>query len=69
MRSLLDEVWYVRVDLDLRRARLIRRHEQFGRSPQAARAWLANADDPNAALIESIQSHADLLFQWEKAGD
>ncbi|MBK8896346.1 MAG: nucleoside/nucleotide kinase family protein [Candidatus Competibacteraceae bacterium] len=66
VRDLLDEVWYVEIDPDLRRKRLIERHEQFGRSPQAARDWVARTDDPNAALIESTQSRAHVLFRWEE---
>ena len=39
-RPLLAEVWHVEVDDDVRRERLVRRHEQFGKSPDAARAWV-----------------------------
>ena len=66
LRSLLDEVWYVEIDPELRRQRLLRRHEQFGRSPQAARDWVAQTDEPNAALIESTKSRAEVLFRWEE---
>lgn len=66
VRTLLDEAWYVEVDSTLRLQRLIHRHEQFGRSPQAARAWVAQTDEPNAQLIESTQSRADMLFRWEE---
>ncbi|MDM0038769.1 nucleoside/nucleotide kinase family protein [Variovorax sp. J22G21] len=57
--ALLDEAWYVEVDDTLRRERLTRRHEQFGRSPEAAIAWVAATDDPNAQLIESTRARAD----------
>ena len=67
LRELLDEVWYVEVDHPLRRKRLIDRHERFGRSPEAARAWVARTDDPNAALIESTKSRADVVFRWEES--
>ena len=40
VRPLLAEVWHVEVDDDVRRERLVRRHEQFGKSPEAARAWV-----------------------------
>lgn len=65
VRELLDEVWYVDIDPNLRRERLIRRHEQFGRSLQSAYEWVAHTDDPNAALIESTKSRADVLFAGE----
>lgn len=65
VRELLDEVWYVDVDPNLRRERLIRRHEQFGRSLQSAYEWVVHTDDPNAALIEFTKSRADVLFAGE----
>ena len=68
LRELLDEVWYVEVDHSLRRQRLIDRHERFGRSPEAARAWVARTDDPHAALLESTKSRADVVFRWEESG-
>ena len=63
VRALLDEAWYIEVDPTLRLERLIKRHQQFGRSAQAARAWVAQTDEPNAQLIESTQSRADVLFR------
>jgi pantothenate kinase len=62
--GLLDEVWYVEVDEALRHERLIRRHQSFGRSPEAARQWVAATDEPNARLIEACRSRADLIFRW-----
>lgn len=63
--ALLDEVWYVDVDDALRSQRLLRRHEQFGRSPEAARAWVAGTDEPNARLIEATRPRAHHIFEWE----
>ncbi|CAN5493675.1 nucleoside/nucleotide kinase family protein [soil metagenome] len=63
--GLLDEIWYVDVDDTLRTERLLRRHEQFGRSPEAARAWVAATDDPNARLIEATRERAHHTFEWE----
>ncbi len=63
--GLLDEIWYVDVDDTLRSQRLLRRHEQFGRSPEAARAWVAATDEPNARLIEATRPRAHHLFEWE----
>lgn len=65
--DLLDEVWYVDVDDALRVERLARRHEQFGRTREAALAWVLNTDEPNARLIETGKARADLLFRWESA--
>ena len=61
VRPLLAEVWFVGVDDDVRRSRLIRRHEEFGKSPAAARAWVDQVDEPNARLICSTREAADLV--------
>jgi pantothenate kinase len=61
VRRLLDAVWYVDGDDALRRQRLIARHVAFGRSESAARAWVEQTDDPNAALIASTRARADLV--------
>jgi pantothenate kinase len=62
--ALLDETWYVEIDPALRTDRLVRRHEQFGRSPQAARDWVAGTDEPNAIRIEATRPLADWIFNW-----
>ncbi len=58
-RALLDECWYVEVDPDLRLSRLAERHVQFGKSPEAARAWVLATDEPNARLVEAAAGRAD----------
>ncbi len=63
--ALLDDVWYVEVDDALRTDRLIRRHEQFGRSRQAALDWVASTDERNARLIEATRPRAALVFRWD----
>ena len=63
--TFLDEIWYVDVDDALRINRLASRHEQFGRSREEAVAWVNNTDEPNARLIETGKSRADLVFRWE----
>lgn len=62
--ALLDDVWYVEVDDRLRVDRLTRRHEQFGRSREAAQAWVAGTDEPNARLIEASRGRARWVFDW-----
>jgi pantothenate kinase len=63
----LDEVWYVEVDDDLRRRRLVQRHEQFGRSPESALAWMEGTDEPNARLIHASRHRAHHVFRWPPA--
>jgi pantothenate kinase len=64
VRPLLDEVWYVNVDAGLRRERLINRHIDFGRDEQAAKAWVAQTDEPNAVQIDATRERADVQFHW-----
>jgi pantothenate kinase len=63
--ALLDDSWYVAIDAGLRHQRLLARHEQFGRSPQAAVAWVASTDEPNAQLIDATRTRARAEFRWE----
>ncbi|WP_075256944.1 nucleoside/nucleotide kinase family protein [Herbaspirillum camelliae] len=65
VHPLLDECWYLDVDPALRVQRLIARHVQFGRTPEAARAWVMDSDEANAALIETTRPRADLIFRWD----
>lgn len=64
VRNYLDGCWYVDVDQALRTERLVKRHEFFGRSHQAALDWVAQTDEPNARLIEASKDRADLVFAW-----
>jgi pantothenate kinase len=58
---LLDEVWFCALRDDVRLQRLLARHVAFGKPPDAARAWVAAVDEPNAALIEATRTRADLV--------
>lgn len=64
VRPLLTEAWYVQGDEPTRLQRLIARHERFGRSPEAARAWVAQSDEPNARRIEATRARADWVVDW-----
>ena len=63
VRSLLHEVWFLDLDAELRRTRLTARHEAFGRTPAAARAWALGSDERNAALIAPTADRADLVVR------
>lgn len=65
VRPLLTEAWFLEVDDDVRRARLVRRHEEFGKSPDAARDWVDEVDGPNADLVATTRDAADLVVVWE----
>lgn len=68
VRPLLDACWWVGVDDALRVARLVRRHEQFGRSAQAAREWVERSDEANARRIQASAHRADWVVRWPAAG-
>jgi len=60
-RALLDEVWFCRPDEDARLERLLARHIRFGKTPDAAVAWMATTDQPNADAITATAARADLV--------
>jgi pantothenate kinase len=61
VRACFDEVWFCDLAADVRLARLVARHEEFGKPPAAARAWVQDSDEPNARLIETTRARADLV--------
>ena len=65
--GLMDETWYVDIPDALRVERLTRRHVQFGRSAEAAAAWVEGTDEPNARLIEASRARASFVFRWDDA--
>jgi pantothenate kinase len=62
VRGLLDEVWYLAPDEDVRIERLIARHIAFGKPPELARSWSTGTDERNATLIRATRHRADLLI-------
>ncbi len=67
--GLLDEVWYLQVDADLRRQRLTARHVQFGRTREQAQQWVAQTDEPNARRIEACAHRAQRTVVWDSTGN
>jgi len=51
VRPLLDEAWFVHLDDDERRRRMVLRHESYGHSPADARARTFGNDEANAVLV------------------
>jgi len=62
-RVLFDEVWYLDVDAELRRGRLVQRHIRFGKSPAAAAEWADGSDEVNAIAIRATRERADLVVR------
>jgi pantothenate kinase len=61
VRAALDEVWFVEVDDALRRERLVARHVRFGKTPEEARAWVAEVDERNAERVALGRERADVV--------
>lgn len=60
VRPLLDECWYLDPGDQVRQARLVARHEHYGRSPDQARERALGSDERNAQLIAAFRDRADL---------
>jgi hypothetical protein len=50
-------------DTDVRHARLLRRHEAYGKSLEDAAFWALGFDERNAQLIESTAGRADRIVR------
>lgn len=59
----LDEIWYLKINDELRLERLIKRHQEFGKDLKAAEAWARGTDEVNASLIELTASKADVIIE------
>lgn len=57
----LTETWYCELDEAERLARLVTRHERFGKIHDAAVAWANGTDQRNAELIAQTRPRADLV--------
>ncbi len=62
IRELLDEAWYLDPPPALRHARLIRRHEAYGKPPDMARAWALGSDERNTVVVAAGRDRADLVI-------
>ncbi|KFI94275.1 nucleoside/nucleotide kinase family protein [Bifidobacterium stellenboschense] len=59
VRAAMTEVWYVDVDDELRRERLVERHIRFGKEPEQARKWVMEVDEVNARRIAACRDRAN----------
>lgn len=64
VRDLLDEVWFLEEDPEVRLARLIARHIRFGKTPEHARSMALGSDERNARAIEAYRSRADVVVRF-----
>ncbi len=63
VRPLLDEVWFLAPPEDERLARLIARHQAFGRTAAQARERTFGSDQANAILVAATAGRADLIVR------
>ncbi len=66
VRLLLDDIWFLAPDENVRIARLIARHEAFGRSPDQARGRALGSDQANAVRVNATSGRADLVIAEEE---
>jgi pantothenate kinase len=63
VNPLLDETWFVEIDDAARVDRLIRRHIEFGKTPDQAAEWVHRLDEQNARLVAATRERADLIVR------
>ncbi len=63
VRGLLDEVWFLDADPELRVRRLVDRHVRFGKPRPYAERWVAGSDERNARLVQRHRDRADLVVR------
>jgi pantothenate kinase len=63
IRSFLDETWYLEIDSQRRRERLVARHMRFGKTTEDAHAIVNGSDEHNAEEIGLSQFAADLVIR------
>ena len=61
VRPLLDEAWFVTTTEETRLRWLIQRHIEYGKAPDAARAWALGTDQRNALVVQETKARADAL--------
>ncbi len=61
--SVLAETWFVDVPDEVRHARLVARHVEFGKTPGAAEAWVRDVDEVNARAVIARRGSADLVVR------
>jgi pantothenate kinase len=63
VREQLDQAWFVRLDADERRRRMVLRHVRHGHHPDEARARTFGSDERNALLVDGDPNHPDLMIE------
>lgn len=61
--SMLDEKWFVDVDIDVAMERVLKRHISTGNTTEKAKQRIKYNDRPNAELIFKSKKNADLVIK------
>ncbi|KAI3526660.1 hypothetical protein L1887_05920 [Cichorium endivia] len=61
--SMLDEKWFVDVDIDVAMERVLKRHISTGNTPEKAKQRINYNDRPNAELVFKSKKNADLVIK------
>jgi len=69
IRGLLDEVWFLAPDEQIRRAWLTARHRRYGRTAEQAAERTYGSDERNACLIAVTRARADLVLDPTQLGE
>ncbi|MGW7364036.1 nucleoside/nucleotide kinase family protein [Streptomyces sp. NPDC054841] len=65
IRALLDEVWFLRLDDEMRVPRLVDRHVRFGKERAYAERWVRDSDEANARLVDRGRHRAHLTVRMD----
>ena len=63
VRPHLDECWYADLDDATRLRWLIRRHINYGKTPEAAHEWVHRSDQANSAVVAATRNQADVVVR------
>ncbi|MFT4164034.1 MAG: nucleoside/nucleotide kinase family protein [Microlunatus sp.] len=63
VRELLDEIWFLDLQQEVRVARLVARRLSYGHTVEEAEAWALGSDQTNAVLVDATRDRADLIVQ------
>lgn len=63
VRPLLDEAWFVHLDDEERRRRMVARHQRYGHPAEVATARAYGSDEVNSRLVGSTQQTPDVWIE------
>lgn len=63
VRPLIDEVWFLQVDPEIRVERLVNRRMETGEDEKTAREWVMGVDMVNAGEVVATEAQADAYLR------